>query len=207
MKKTLWGLFTVFAVLVGFYPVIYFIIDRRFGLLGTKPSALLADVFWNTAFYIHIIWGGIALLIGWIQFSNAFRNKYLAVHKTIGKIYIVCVLLSSIAGMYIAFYATGGWVTTLAFVTLDINWFYATLAAFVAIKKGNIARHQHLMIYSYAATFGAVTLRIWLPLTTFILGNFFKAYPIAAWLAFVPNMFVAYFIVRKNILCATVLLI
>ena len=138
------------------------------------------------------------MLIGWIQFSNAFRNKYLAVHKTIGKIYIVCVLLSSIAGMYIAFYATGGWVTTLAFVTLDINWFYATLAAFVAIKKGNIARHQHLMIYSYAATFGAVTLRIWLPLTTLILGNFFKAYPIAAWLAFVPNMVVAYFIVRKK---------
>ncbi len=198
MKKTGWILFVLFAVLVGIYPVSYFIIDRRFGLLGTKPSILLADVFWNTSFYIHIIWGGIALLIGWIQFSKPFRNKYLTVHKTIGKIYIVSVLLSSIAGMYIAFYATGGWITTLAFVTLDIIWFYSTLAAFAAIKKGNIARHQHLMIYSYAATFGAVTLRIWLPLATLILGSFFKAYPIAAWLAFVPNMVVAYFIVRKR---------
>lgn len=198
MKKTGWILFVVFSILVGIYPVIYFIIDRSFGLLGTKPGVLLANVFWNTAFYIHIIWGGIALLIGWIQFSKSFRNKYLAVHKTIGKIYIVCVLLSSIAGMYIAFYATGGWVASLAFVTLDVIWFYTTLAAFGAIKKGNITRHQHLMIYSYAATFGAVTLRIWLPLTTFILGNFFKAYPIAAWLAFVPNMFVAYFIVRNK---------
>jgi hypothetical protein len=72
--------------------------------------------------------------------------------------------------------------------------------AFIAVKKGEINRHQNFMIYSYAATFVAVTLRIWLPITTLLLGNFFKAYPIAAWLAFVPNMIAAYFIVKKKTL-------
>lgn len=198
MKKTAWIFFAAFAILVGIYPAIYFIIDRRFGLLGTKSTALLENVSWNSAFYMHIIAGGIALLIGWIQFSAAFRNKYLTLHKTIGKIYIISVLLSSVAGMYIAFYATGGWVTSLAFITLDVIWFYATTMAFIAVKKGEINKHQNFMIYSYAATFGAVTLRIWLPLTTLLLGNFFKAYPIAAWLAFIPNMIAAYFIVKKK---------
>lgn len=194
----LWFLFALFALLVGVYPVIYFIIDRRFGLLGTKSSALLADVYWNTAFYIHIIFGGIALLVGWIQFNSSFRNKYLSLHKTIGKIYIFCVLMSSVSGLYIAFNATGGWITTLAFVTLDVIWFYSTLTSFIAIRKQQITLHQNLMIYSYAATFGAVTLRIWLPLLTLLLGSFFKAYPVAAWLAFVPNIIVAYLVVRKR---------
>ena len=167
-------------------------------MLGTKSNMLLADFFWNAAFYTHIIFGGVALLIGWIQFSTTSRKKYLYLHKTIGKIYIVCVLLSSIAGLYIAFYATGGWVTTLAFITLDLIWFYTTISAFASIKNGDITRHENLMIYSYAAIFGAVTLRIWLPLTTLVLGNFFKAYPIAAWLAFVPNMMIAFFIVKNK---------
>lgn len=198
MKKAGWIFFAAFAIIVGLYPVIYFLIDRKFGLLGTKSAALLADTAWNTAFYIHIIPGGMALLIGWIQFSTAFRNRYPALHKKIGKTYIVSVLISSVAGIYIALHATGGLAASLAFVTLDIIWFYSTIMAFISVKKGKISRHENFMIYSYAATFGAVTLRIWLPLITLLLGNFFKAYPIAAWLAFVPNIIVAYFIVKNK---------
>ena len=54
------------------------------------------------------------------------------------------------------------------------------------------------MIYSYAACFAAVTLRIWLPTLTSIMGEFIGAYRIVAWLCWVPNMIVAYFIVRHT---------
>lgn len=81
---------------------------------------------------------------------------------------------------------------------LHIIWFYATIRAFTSRKKGNMVKHENLMIYSYAATFGAVTLRIRLPLTTLLPGNFFKAYPIAAGLAFIPNIMIAFFIVRNK---------
>ena len=198
MNKALWITFATFAILVGLYPSIYFIIDRKFGLLGTKNNLILTNTLWNINFYIHIILGGISLLIGWIQFNKKCRNNYPSIHKKIGKLYIICVLTSAIAGIYIAFYATGGIVTTTAFLTLGIIWFYTTLNAFFAIKKGKVAKHQNLMIYSYAATFGAVTLRIWLPLFTWYFGNFFKAYPLAAWMAFIPNLIVAYFIIQKN---------
>jgi uncharacterized membrane protein len=198
MKKTCWVLFVSSAILIGLYPAIYFIIDRKFGLLGTKKNYILNDIVWNGCFYTHIILGGIALLIGWIQFSKKFRSNNLPLHKKIGKVYIICVLLSAIAGMYIAFNATGGWITSLAFITLDIIWFYTTITAFTQIKSGNIKAHENLMIYSYAATFGAVTLRIWLPLFTLLFNNFFKAYPFAAWMAFLPNMFVAFLIVRNK---------
>jgi len=52
------------------------------------------------------------------------------------------------------------------------------------------------MIYSYAACFAAVTLRIWLPLLMITLGDYLFAYRIVAWLCWVPNIIAAYFIVK-----------
>jgi uncharacterized membrane protein len=198
MKKVRWIVFAVVAVIVGLYPGIYFIINRKFGLLGTKSNSLLNDTLWNINFYTHIILGGIALLIGWLQFNKQLRNNKPEIHRTIGKVYIICVLISAVAGIYIGWFATGGWITSTAFITLGIIWFYTTSAAFIAIKKGQVLFHEKLMIFSYAATFGAVTLRIWLPTMVWITGDFFVGYPIAAWLAFVPNMIVAYFITRAK---------
>ena len=53
------------------------------------------------------------------------------------------------------------------------------------------------MIYSYAACFAAVTLRLWLPLLVFLFGDFIKAYVLVSWLCWVPNIIVAYFIQRS----------
>ncbi|GAB4428835.1 MAG: hypothetical protein OHK0039_47410 [Bacteroidia bacterium] len=44
---------------------------------------------------------------------------------------------------------------------------------------------------SYAACFAAVTLRLWLPILTALLGDFLPAYRIVAWLCWVPNLLVA----------------
>ncbi len=46
-RKALWILMIALAFAVGLYPVIYFLIDRRFGLLGSKSNELLANAFWN----------------------------------------------------------------------------------------------------------------------------------------------------------------
>ncbi|MBO9675893.1 MAG: DUF2306 domain-containing protein [Sphingobacteriaceae bacterium] len=196
-KKGLWILFAVFATLIGLYPAIYFFVDRKFGLLNSKSAVLLANIFWNVGFYTHIIFGGIALLTGWIQFSSKIRVKYIKLHRNIGMVYLVAVMLSSLAGVYIGFFATGGFITSLGFITLGLVWFYTTAKAYLYIKAKKIDQHQKMMVYSYAACFAAVTLRIWLPLLTMLFGNFLKAYLIVAWLSWVPNLFVAYLINRK----------
>ena len=64
MKKTRWILFVLGAIAIGCYPAIYFVVDWPFGLLTTKSDALLSSIAWKAGFYIHIIGGGIALLIG-----------------------------------------------------------------------------------------------------------------------------------------------
>lgn len=147
-------------------------------------------------FYTHIILGGIALLIGWLQFNKKLRLKNIQLHRKIGKVYIISCLLSGVAGFYIALHATGGISPKLGFLSMTIIWFFTTLFGFTEVKKGNIINHQKLMIYSYAACFSAVTLRIWLPILTNAFGGFLPAYRIVAWLSWVPNIIVAYFIIK-----------
>ena len=197
IRKVLWILMAVFSILIGLYPAIYFLTDRKFGLLGSKSSELLANIFWNVGFYTHIILGGLALFIGWIQFSPKLRNKNLRLHRQIGKVYIIAVLLSAVAGIGIGFSATGGLFTSAGFISLGVIWFYTTFIAYVSIRNKQIHLHQNMMIYSYAACFAAVTLRIWLPLLIMIFGDFITAYTIVAWLSWVPNMIVAYLIVKR----------
>lgn len=198
MIRVLWILLVLTALLVGLYPVIYFLVDRNFGLLRSKPQELLNNLFWNAAFYTHIILGGLALLIGWMQFSSKLRNKNLILHKQLGKVYVISVLLSATVGFYIAFFATGGLIASLGFMFLAAVWFYTTLSAYLSIRHKQVEKHRQMMIYSYAACFAAVTLRIWLPLLTSFLGNFITAYTIVAWLSWIPNLFVANLIVKRN---------
>jgi hypothetical protein len=196
-KKILRILLIILSIIIGLYPAIYFFVDRKFGLLNSKPATLLGNIYWNTGFYTHIILGGLALLIGWTQFNSTFRNKNLSVHRTIGKIYVISVLLSSLAGIGIAFFANGGFLSSAGFICLGIVWFYTTLMAFIHIRNKQTEQHQKMMIYSYAACFAAVTLRIWLPLLVMLIGNFITAYTIVAWLCWVPNIFVAYLISKR----------
>jgi uncharacterized membrane protein len=197
-KKILKTVFPFFAVVIGLYPLLYLIIDRTFGLLQTKADTTLNNIYWNIGFYGHIFLGGIALLIGWIQFYPKFRQERLQLHRRIGKTYVIAALGSAIFGFYIAYFATGGTIAVIGFGLLSILWFYTTVQAFLQIKKGNVIAHEHWMIYSYAACFAAVTLRVWLPILTIVFNDFFIAYKIVAWLCWVPNLFIAKLLIEKQ---------
>jgi len=196
-KKISWIILVIMAIIVGLYPIIYFVIDRRFGLLQSKSNELLASNSWNLGFYTHIIFGGLALLIGWTQFATSFRNKNLKLHRRLGKIYVIAVLLSATAGIYIGFFAPGGVLSSLGLICLGIIWLSSTLMAYQNIRKGQTEQHQKMMIYSYAACLAAVTLRLWLPLLSMTFENFITAYTIVAWLCWVPNIIVANIIARR----------
>lgn len=196
MKKASWIILGVLSITIGLYPILYFFIDREFGLLGTKSVDLLSNTLWNIMFYAHIFLGGLALLIGWLQFSKKLRIKNIKLHRGIGKIYVVSVLISGICGLYIAFFSTGGITSTVGFSSLAIIWIISTFLGYKSIKNGEIKLHEDLMIYSYAGCFAAVTLRFWLPILTILLDDFIFAYRIVAWLCWVPNLLVAHLIIN-----------
>ena len=201
MKFFGWFLFGFFAIGVGLYPLFYLLFDMSQGFLSTKGEAILANEVWHYFFYQHILLGGIALLTGWTQFSQKIRSRALNVHRLLGKVYIAACMLSGIAGLYLAFFATGGIISSLGFGTLAVLWLISTSKAFLHIRSKRINDHRDWMIRSYALTFAAVTLRIWLPLSGILQMPFLPSYMAISWLCWVPNLLVAERMIskRKNV--------
>jgi uncharacterized membrane protein len=198
IKKIAWALFAFFAILIGIMPFIILIKGMKFGVEETKDAALYLNLFWKNSFYLHAIVGGLPLLLGWTQFIPKLRAKYPKVHRFIGKIYVVTFLTTALTGFFISFYATGGLIAAFGFGTVALIAFYTTLRAYLDIRKGDVVSHQNMMLYSYACCFAAVTLRIWSPLLSIAIGSFEIAYPIVAWLSWVPNLLVAYWLIKKK---------
>ncbi|AQW94737.1 DUF2306 domain-containing protein [Elizabethkingia anophelis] len=197
MRKFLFVIVSIFAFLIGIYPFMYAFVDHKHTFLGSKTPEVFHNTIWQLAFYNHIIFGGLSLFIGWRQFGKKFRDKHIKLHRNIGKLYVISVIISSVAGIYMGFYANGGIISSTGFILLGIIWFSTTVIALSQIKKGNIKKHQQLMTYSYACTFAAVTLRLWLPLLTIITKDPAHSYLVVAWLSWIPNLIVAYFINRE----------
>lgn len=198
MKKITWIIIVILAIIVGTIPVFYLVYGGNEGFLELKSPAVLANMLWRVFLYIHIISGGAAILIGWIQFSKRLQKRRINVHRTIGKVYIISALTCSVSGAYISFYATGGWVPALGFFTVACIYFYTTLRGFLSIRKGQIMQHQNFMTYSYAACLAAVSLRVYIPLSILITDDYILSYTFIAWLSWIPNLVIAYFINKSN---------
>jgi hypothetical protein len=95
-------------------------------------------------------------------------------------------------------FATGGIIPSVGFICLGIVWFSTTSKAYSEIRKGRFAEHRRMMVYSYSVCFAAVTLRIYLPLLIILFQDFNIAYPIVAWLCWVPNLVIAHFFFQKS---------
>ena len=197
VQRIIWIIFIILCILVGIYPALYSVMPEDQGLLSTKSAELLASTFWRVQFYTHISFGGLALLIGWVQFSKKIREKNITLHRNIGKVYVLSVILSGISGLYIGYYATGGIISASGFMLLALLWLYTTSMSYLSIRRFDILKHQKLMIFSYALCFAAVSLRIQLPILTTIFQDFLPAYKIVSWSCWVPNLIVAYMISKR----------
>jgi uncharacterized membrane protein len=190
----------LFAVFIGLYPLRFIGLPYSDSLLGSKSQDLLESIWYLPAFYTHIFLGGLALITGFSQFFPRLRKKRLNLHKILGKIYLLSVLLSGSAGLLIAYFATGGIIPAMGFAMLAILWLYTSVNAYTSIRQKNITAHQKWMIRSYALCFAAVSLRIYLPTFIGLLGmSFISAYKIIAWLCWVPNIILAEWLIVRRV--------
>ncbi|PEY85135.1 hypothetical protein CN353_30130 [Bacillus cereus] len=204
MNRKIWFVFTFFALLVSGYIVVQYSIMDGFqtGLVKAKLmfGSKLSD-FWYSMLFIHITTSIVALVIGPFTLSTKFRDRNINRHRIVGRIYMVGILLGGVSGLYLSFYATGGLVAKLGFGLLSILWLASAYQALHRVKNKKIKEHRNWMIRNYSLTFGAVTLRIWLPLFIVLFGieRFEFSYAIIAWLAWVPKLILAELFIRKRL--------
>lgn len=192
-----WLGITLSSVFLFVLTATYFSFCSQCNFLLEKQDVVF-NPFWRTAFYIHISGGMLALLLGPFQFVPAFRNRFLKAHRTVGKLYLGAILFfGAPAGLFMAFYAEGGWIGQLGFCVMAVLWLLSTWMALEAIRKRKIPEHRNWMTRSFALTFAAVTLRLYVPLASdFLHWNQDFVETSSAWVSWVPNLIVAEFLLR-----------
>ncbi len=109
---------------------------------------------------LHAVSAGSALLLGPLQFVRSIRAHHPRVHRTIGTIYLLAVLVGGVMALASTIVSTSGWTAQVGFVVLDAFWLYTGFQALRAIQVRDFAAHRMWMIRNYSATFAAVLLRI-----------------------------------------------
>jgi len=150
--------------------------------------------------YSHATLGAIALLVGPLQFRRTLWNHRRALHRRLGKVYVVCASATGIVGMYMAAFSFGGWITHIGFGLLGFFTLTTTLVAYTRIRQRRVAEHREAMIFSFSCLFAAVTLRVELPLLILVFrGDFSPAYAIVSWLCWVPNLaWASWYVARRR---------
>ncbi len=147
---------------------------------------------------IHIFGSTLALFLGCWNFVGKIRDKYPSLHRWVGRIYLVGVLIGGVAGFYLGLTAFGGLPTQTGFVLLAMLWLSTGIMAYLRIRQGNFEAHREWMIRNYALTFAAVTLRIWLPTFLALDFTFNESYTTVAWLSWIPNLLIAELIIKNG---------
>jgi uncharacterized membrane protein len=187
VSKSLWALAAFLSLGVA-------LVSYR--LLAPNPPAVGPDVLANLMrrpwLPIHAGLAATALLLGPFQFLPRLRARRPKLHRTIGKIYVTACLLGAPAGLMLALGTDAGPIAQWGFGTLAVLWFAATARAFWLATRGRFVEHRRWMIRSFAMTFAAVTLRLYLPIPPMFLHmSFIEGYRIISWFCWTSNLAVA----------------
>jgi uncharacterized membrane protein len=197
VKKVSWGLVAVLSSILALISSTTLLTNKKSELFFSKESELQSSLIYNINLNVYIIFGAIALLIGWTQFHNSLRIKYPKFYKNIGKTYVSSIAISGVSGIYIAFFSFGGIIASAGFVSFGLAWLYTTTSAFVFVRLGQITSHQKMMYLSYSICFAAVTFRLWNIILSVLLNDQVMAYRISAWLCWTFNLIVALYLSRN----------
>jgi hypothetical protein len=193
-KITGWLAMTTLALLIALISFRFFVLNPE---AATGPPLGKKFAEHITPLLFHAGGGIVALSLGPWGFLVRFRNNHLQLHRWMGRIYLLAVLIWSAAGFYMAATAFGGLPTRIGFSMLAALWFTTGVMAYWHIRQGRVQIHRTWMIRNYALTFSAVTLRVWLPLFLALGYGFSEAYATVAWLCWVPNLLIAELIINK----------
>lgn len=171
----------------------------RFLLGMAPPDVIAANRFFPGWFPIHAAAATLALALGPFQFVRGLRGGHPALHRWIGRAYVAACLLGGVAGLVLALGASTGPVSQAGFGLLALLWLGTTAQGWRMARQGRYATsHRDWMIRSFALTFAAVTLRLYVPLSLVLGLPFEESYRAISWLCWVPNLLVAELLLMRS---------
>jgi uncharacterized membrane protein YozB (DUF420 family) len=166
------------------------------------------DVYRSRAFWLllHICGAAVALALAPFQLWSGpralarrgdDRQRLRRAHRLGGRVSAAAVLVGATGGLALAWTSYGGPSNTVGFGTLAIAWAGCVVLAVRTARRGDLARHRAWALRAAALTFAAVTLRLWLPALSGVVG-FEAAYAVIGWLCWVPNLLFVEWWLRRS---------
>ena len=192
IRRVGWTLMTFLALGVATYALVILLVPA-----WRPPFLQQRFLVMPLAATLHLSCAAVALALGAFQHNARIRSHYLNLHRWLGRTYVIAVALGGSAAFALATMSQYGLPTHVGFGMLATVWLVATAMAYARIRARDQESHRRWMTRSYALTFAAVTLRIYLPVSIAAGLPFEPAYQTIAWLCWVPNLIVAEWIILR----------
>lgn len=156
---------------------------------------------------LHFATGGIILLLGSIQLLDSVRIRYPAVHRWVGRIYIISSIFAALGGLlFIVLKGTiGGLVMDIGFSLYGILMFIAAIETYRHAVARRLEKHRAWALRLFALAIGSWLYRMdygfWIMLTDGLghakhfTGPFDQ---IMAFFFYIPNLLVAEIFIRAK---------
>jgi uncharacterized membrane protein len=154
---------------------------------------------YRPAFYIHIFSGPVVLFNGLILMSEYVRRHYAGLHRFLGRLQVVVLLLLVLpSSVLMSRHAFGGWPAGLSFLLLSAATAICAIVGVVHARRGRYDRHRPWMLRCYILICSAVALRL-ISGTAGLVGvpSPEAAYVVAAWSSWLLPL-VAYEVVERS---------
>jgi hypothetical protein len=184
-NRGLWALAAVLSAAVAIFSY------RYLPRVGPLAPNVIQNLFHQPWLDVHVAGAATALLVGPLQFLPRLRARRRALHRWLGRLYVTGCLIGGVGGLVMAFGVTAGPIAGVGFGSLAAIWLITTGQAWRMAMARRFDAHRAWMIRSFALTFAAVTLRLYLPLLPLLGLSFLDSYRLTSYLAWIPNLIVA----------------
>jgi uncharacterized membrane protein len=156
-KQIAFGFLAVTAVAVVATSVLPSLLSPSYGLVphyAARPDLV------HMAFYVHVTFAGLALLLSPLQSSARLRARVPKLHRVLGRIVLGAIAAGGSAGLVMAPSSTGGPIGAVGIVITGLLWLSCAAAALRAIRRRDVPAHRRWAVRTLALTYTAVTLRL-----------------------------------------------
>ncbi len=138
--------YVLFAVYAALVVVVYLTRDHQL----LEPGSFLRERYAPVSLlvWLHGLPGAVALFLGIFQFSARLRQRYIQVHRILGRVYVGGVFISAPAAMIVALKLPIPSLAAASYVQ-GIGWMLATATALYCVRTGRIQQHREWMYRSY----------------------------------------------------------
>ena len=195
-RRTVWGICTFLCLVTGAYALRFVV-----GGFADVPADIAANHFLSPGgLRLHIAVMTIAIVLAPWQLARRLRDRRPRVHRTMGRMYLVTGFVGIGTGTAIALGSSHGLIAGAGFLSLGLAWLTVTAVAYWKVLTRDYEAHRRWMLRSFALIFGAVTLRIYIPISLALGIEFGLSYPVIAWLDWVPNIVLIEWWIRRDAL-------